>query len=228
MNVLKLISAKPLRAAFVGALAVSTPLALALPAATTSAQTARGQATASAQLDRAVAALRGISTLKADFTQTDRNGQTVRGELTLKNPGRIRFEYERGVNMLVVANGNSLTLVDYDVQQVQRWPISNSPLGALLDPNRDVKRFGRLMSSNSPGVISVEVADPSKPEYGRITMIFVENASAPGGLQLASWVALDSQNSRTTVRLANHRYGMTVADSTFNFRDPRRTTRRPG
>ena len=71
------------------------------------------------------------------ITQTDRNGQSVRGVLTLKRPGRIRFEYEEGVNMLIVGDGKALTLIDYEVRQVQRWPIKNSPLGALLDPSRD-------------------------------------------------------------------------------------------
>ena len=221
---MKTIIAKPFRAAFVGALALSAPLALMAPAAPATAQTAAQNA---ARLDRAVSALRGITTMHADFTQTDRNGQTVRGKLTLKNPGKIRFEYEDGVNMLVVSNGSALTMVDYDVRQVQRWPISNSPLGALLDPNRDVKRYGRLMPTASPDVTSIEVADPSKPEYGKITLIFVESASAPGGLQLVSWVALDSQNTRTTVRLSNQRYGGAVSDSAFTYRDPRRTSRRP-
>ena len=76
-------------------------------------------------------------------------------------------------------------------------------------------------------MVSVEVKDPSKPEYGVITLIFVPSSSAPGGLQPTNWVALDSQNNRTTVRLRNHRYGVAVADSTFTYRDPRRTTRRP-
>ena len=165
--------------------------------------------------------------MQADFTQTDRNGRTVRGDLTLKRPGRIRFEYEKGVNMLVVSDGKALTLVDYDVNQVQRWPISNSPLGALLDPNRDVKRYGKLKATGNPDVVSVEVRDPNKPEYGVITLIFVKDAGAPGGLELASWVALDSQNQRTTVRLSNQRYGVSVADSAFRFQDPRRTSRRP-
>ena len=165
--------------------------------------------------------------MKADFVQTDRNGQSVRGELTLKRPGRIRFEYEKGVNMLVVSNGRSLTLVDYDVDQVQRWPISNSPLGALLDPNRDVKRYGKLMPTSNPNVVSVEVKDPKKPEYGTITMVFVRDANAPGGYELNSWVALDAQNKRTTVRLSNQRYGVSVADSAFTYRDPRTTSRRP-
>jgi outer membrane lipoprotein-sorting protein len=148
--------------------------------------------------------------------------------MTLKAPGRIRFEYERGVNMLVVSNGRSLTLIDYDVNQKQRWPIGNSPLGALLDPTRDVKRYGRLMPTSNPNVVSIEVKDTRKPEYGTITLVFVRDGAAPGGLELTSWVALDAQNKRTTVRLSNHRYGMAVPDSTFTYRDPTvRTGGRP-
>ena len=211
---------KPLRAAMAGALALSLPVTLALPAAPAAAQTGG--------LDRAVAALRGITTMRADFTQTDRAGATVSGELTLKRPGRIRFEYEDDVNMLVVSDGKAMTLVDYDVRQVQRWPISDSPLGALLDPDRDLGRYGTLMPTANPRVVSVEVKDSEHPEYGTITLIFIENANAPGGLELVSWVALDAQNHRTTVRLSNHRYGMSVSDSTFTYRDPRNTVRRPG
>ena len=219
MTILHRFTRTPLRAAIAGALAFAVPAALAIPAIPAAAQADR--------LDQAVAALRSISTLRADFSQTDRNGQVVRGVLTLKNPGRIRFEYERSANMLVVSNGRSLTLIDYDVAQVQRWPISNSPLGALLDPRRDVKRYGKLLPTSNPNVISIEVKDPKKPEYGTITLVFVRNAAAPGGLELTSWVALDAQNKRTTVRLSNQRYGIAVADSAFNYRDPRRTGGRP-
>ena len=204
----------------VGALMLSVPATLAIPAAPVAAQS-------TSQLDRAVRALRAISTLRASFTQSDRTGQTLSGTLTLRSPGRIRFEYSDDVNMLIVSNGSTLTMVDYDVQQVERWPIRNSPLGALLDPNRDVARFGRLVPTNSAGVVSIAVEDPSRPEYGQITLIFVERPSAPGGLELNSWVALDSQNTRTTVRLSNHAYGMSVPDSAFTFRDPRRSGRRP-
>ena len=130
--------------------------------------------------------------------------------------------------MLVVSNGSSLYLVDYEVDQVQRWPISNSPLGALLDPNRDVKKFGKLVPTSHPDVVSVEVRDPKRPEFGVITLIFNRDAASPGGLKLTHWVALDSQNHRTTVRLRNHRYGVSVADSAFRFSDPRKSSRRPG
>ena len=208
----------PLRAAFAGALALAVPAALTLPVAPAAAQ--------ADQLDQAVAALRSITTMKADFVQTDRTGQSVTGVLTLKNPGRIRFAYT-GNDLLIVSNGRSLTLVDYEVNQVERWPIGNSPLGALLDPKRDVKRYGRLVPTQNPNVLSIEVKDARKPEYGTMTLIFVRNPDAPGGLELNSWVALDAQNKRTTVRLSNQRYGVAVPDSSFTYRDPRRTTRRP-
>jgi len=219
MTILHSFTRIPLRAAIAGALALAVPAALAVSATPAAAQ--------ADQLDQAVTALRSITTLRADFNQADRNGQVVRGVLTLKSPGRIRFEYERSVNMLVVSNGRSLTLIDYDVNQVQRWPISNSPLGALLDPRRDVKRYGKLLPTSNPNVVSIEVRDPNKPEYGTFTFIFVRNAAAPGGLELNSWVALDAQNKRTTVRLSNQRYGIPVADSAFTYRDPRRTGGRP-
>ena len=183
-------------------------------------------AAATGTLGEAVAALRGISTLRADFTQTDRNGQRSNGVLTLKRPGRIRFQYAPGIPLLIVSDGRALTLIDYEVRQVQRWPIGNSPLGALLDPNRDLSRYGRLQPTADPQVVSIEVRDRGHPEYGVITMIFVRKASAPGGLELVSWVALNSQNKRTTIRLANQQYGLAVSDDAFRWNDPRKPARR--
>lgn len=222
MNAFTRLFAKPVAAALIGASTLAIPASLAV---TTAPAVAQPQAN---DLDRAVRALRAITTMRADFTQTDRAGNSVAGEITLRNPGRIRFEYEEDVNMLVVSDGRALTLVDYDVNQVERWPIRNSPLGALLDPDRDMRQYGTLQPTNSSNVISIQVRDTDRPEFGIMTLIFVEDAGAPGGLELASWVALDSQNTRTTVRLRNHRYGMSVPDSAFRYRDPRRSTRRPG
>jgi len=211
---LKPFSTKPLRAVLWGALAVVTPAALVAPAAPLAAQST------DQVLDQTVGALRAIGTMTADFTQTDRNGRTVHGVLTLKRPGKIRFQYDKGVNMLLVSDGKALTFIDYDVKQKQRWPIGNSPLGALLDPTRDVKKFGRVVPTGNPDVYSIEVRDPKRPEYGVITLIFIKDAASPGGLKLTSWVALDSKNQRTTVRLTNQRYGMAVPDSAFSYRDP--------
>ncbi len=210
-------------AAGIAALVVSAPLAIA-PVA--SAQTQAAAQAGAAQLAQAVAALRGISTMRADFVQSDRNGQSVRGVITLQRPGKIRFQYERGVPLLIVSDGSALTLIDYEVRQVQRWPIRNSPLGVLLDPTRDVSRYGKLQPTGDANVIAVEVRDRTHPEFGVITLVFVRKASAPGGLELTSWVSLDSQNKRTTIRLFGQQYGVAVPANTFRYNDPRLPTRR--
>jgi outer membrane lipoprotein-sorting protein len=205
-------------AAVSAALAVSAPTAMVATAPAAQAQ--------SGDMALAVAALRGISTMRANFVQIDRNGKRLGGVMTLKRPGRIRFQYEKGVPFLIVSDGKAFTFVDYQVRQVQRWPISNSPLGALLDPKRDVMRYGKLAAVSSPNIVSVEVRDKGHPEFGVITLVFVRKASAPGGLELTSWAALDSQNTLTRVNLSNHQYGIAVPDNTFRFNDPRGTTRR--
>ena len=172
--------------------------------------------------------IRGVTTMTADFTQTDRNGQSLTGKLTIKQPGKIRFQYQKGVSLLIVGDGKALTMIDYEVRQVQRWPIGNSPLGALIDPSKDLSKFGKVIQTGDPNVLSIQARDPKRPEFGTITMIFKRDAAGPAGLQLYGWVALDSQNNRTTVRLSNLAYGVPVADSAFRWNDPRPKGRSAG
>ncbi len=170
--------------------------------------------------------LQSVTTMTADFSQSDRNGKVLTGVLTLKKPGKLRFQYQKGVPILIVAESGALTFIDYSVKQVQRWPIKNSPLGVLLDPSRDITRYAKLLPGFDNRLVSVEANDPKHPEYGRITLVFARDAAAPGGLMLQGWVALDSQNNRTTIRLSNQRFGVPVSDNTFRWNDPRRTTLR--
>lgn len=165
--------------------------------------------------------LKSTTSMTADFVQTDRNGQRLSGKLTLKRPGKIRFQYQKDVPLLIVGNGSSLTMIDYEVRQVQRWPVKNSPLGALLDPDRDLTKYARVIPTGSNDVLSVEVKDGKRPEYGTITMVFVRDGSAPAGLRLRGWVALDSQNNRTRIDLTNQKFNVAVADSAFRWTDPR-------
>jgi outer membrane lipoprotein-sorting protein len=176
------------------------------------------------ELSQVQAHLKAMSTMTADFTQEDRNGRVVTGTVSLKQPGKIRFQYEKGVPQLIVADGKSLYFIDYQVRQVQRWPIGNSPLRVLLDPSR-MDSYATVKPTADARVVSVEVRDPKHPEYGRITMVFQKDAAAPAGLKLQGWVALDAQSNRTTIRLSNQRFNGPVADSAFRWNDPRTQVR---
>ncbi|MGE0179941.1 MAG: outer membrane lipoprotein carrier protein LolA [Sphingomonas sp.] len=176
---------------------------------------------APADLAQIQAHLRAVETMTAQFTQTDRRGRTLSGTLTVKRPGRIRFDYGGGANMLIVGDGRALVFIDYDVRQVQRWPINDSPLSVLLNPTQDLGRFARIIRSDDQ-VLLLEARDPRRREFGTITLAFARVASAPSGLILQGWNLIDAQNNRTAVRLSAQRFNQPVADSLFTWRDPRR------
>lgn len=165
--------------------------------------------------------LKAVTTMTANFTQTDRSGKTVSGTLNLKRPGKVRFQYQKGVPILIVGDGKALTFIDYSVKQVQRWPIGSTPLGVLLNPNKDLRGIAKLMPAANPKVTLVEARDKKHPEYGVITLAFTKNDSAPAGLMLEGWVSIDSQNNRTTVRLSNQQFNAPISDKTFIWSDPR-------
>ena len=169
--------------------------------------------------------LRAVATMTADFSQTDAAGKTLTGVLTLKRPGRIRFQYQKGVPLLVVGDGKALTMIDYQVNQVSRWPIGNSPLSILLDPTRDVSRFARVLPSGVANRLLIEGRDPRHPEFGTITIGFTRTAAAPGGLVLAGWTVADAQGGGSTVVLSNQRFNVPVEDRIFLWRDPRPQSR---
>ena len=54
--------------------------------------------------------------MTADFVQTDSRGRSAAGTMQLKRPGKVRFQYGSG-DLLLVANGRTLTFLDYQVGQ---------------------------------------------------------------------------------------------------------------
>ena len=174
-------------------------------------------------------ALVATTSMTASFTQTAANGAVARGTMQLKRPGRVRFDYGDDAKYLVIADGRQLSFIDYQVSQVSQWPIRSTPLGVLLDPKADLSRIARLLpTSEMPGQVAVQAADPGKADYGRITFFLAPDKSAPGGLRLTGWRVVDAQNNLTTVELSDVRMNVPVADSAFKFNDPRARRRPPG
>jgi len=178
-----------------------------------------------ADLSKIQAHLKGVSTMTANFVQTDSKGQTLTGTLQLKRPGRIRFEYGRGVDVLVVADGKQLTFVDYEVGQKSSWQLNKTPLGILLSSDPDIKRIARVVDDKDPRILVVRAQDPYHKEYGTLILAFIREASAPGGLRLYGWTAVDAQGKRTQVRLSNQRYNVAVGAGAFTYAEPKKRTR---
>lgn len=180
---------------------------------------------ASATIGQAAQALRAITSLRAHFIQrSPATGQQVSGTFSLKQGGKLRFAYQAGYPLQISSDGKALTIIDTEVKQTQRWPVGNSPLGALLDPAKDVTRYGTQIPAYEPNTLAIRVVDRSHPEYGSMVLVFARKAAAPGGLELLGWETTDAQNRRTSVSLSGHQYGVALGDELFRTIDPRART----
>jgi outer membrane lipoprotein-sorting protein len=158
-----------------------------------------------------------VQTMTASFTQIDAKGHAAAGTMQLKRPGKVRFEYGSG-DLLLVADGKNLTVIDYQVGQKSSLPLGRTPLGVLLSGSPDLKGRAQVVPSGDSRIVTVRARDPA--QYGSLILVFTRSPSAPGGLQLYGWTAIDGQNRRTTVKLSDVRYNVAVPESAFTFRQP--------
>ena len=173
----------------------------------------------SADLERLKTHLGSVQTMTANFTQTDDKGRVATGTLQMKRPGRVRFEYGGG-DLLLVANGKTLTFLDYSVGQKSSYPLGRTPLGPLLSGSPDFNGKAEILPNPDSRILVARARNTG--QYGQLTLAFLRNPSAPGGLQLYGWTAIDPQNHRTTVRLSNVRFNVAVPESAFTFAEPKK------
>lgn len=189
------------------------PIAIVAAAAPAEAQTA--------DLAKVQAHLSQVQSMTAAFRQTDGRGRSAAGTLQLKRPGRIRFQYGGG-DLLLVADGSRLWFLDYAVGQKNSWDLNKTPLGILLQARPDIRRIARVVPSGDPRVLVIRARDARHPEFGTLLLAFVRSPSAPGGLMLEGWTAIDAQNKKTTVKLDNQRYNVGVPNTAFTFEMPKK------
>jgi outer membrane lipoprotein-sorting protein len=183
------------------------------------AQTADGGFNAAEKQDiQAVQAyLRNIRSLKADFTQIAPNRQVSTGTLSLEKPGKLRFDYDDPSPLLVVSDGTVITLVDYDLRQVTRWPINDTPLKPLVRSNF---MFGDdvvvVAMKRNDAWINVAIANPKKRDEGSMLLKFSRNP-----LKLTEWEVVDERGATTIVSLENLKTNLGLDDALWDFDDPR-------
>ncbi len=161
--------------------------------------------------------LNSTKTLKANFDQYAPDGSMSTGSFVLERPGHLRFDYDPPSQVLIVADGYWLTMVDAHVRQMSRWPINDTPLGVLVKANIDLTQDVDIMGiEDSAGIIRLTVADKKDPGKGTLTMVFTKSP-----FELRQWQVVDAQGQVTTVTLSDTRQNVAVDPKAFTYKDPR-------
>jgi outer membrane lipoprotein-sorting protein len=161
--------------------------------------------------------LNGVKTMTGKFDQYAPDGSLTSGDFALARPGRLRFDYNPPSQVLIVADGYWLTMVDAYSRQLSRWPINDTPLGVLVKKDIDLDQDVDILGlEDKAGVIRLTVADKKEPGKGAMTMVFTK---AP--LELRQWRVKDAQGQVTTVTLSDTRQNVAVDPGLFTYKDPR-------
>lgn len=162
--------------------------------------------------------LSGLTTITADFTQTDANGQLAEGKFYLKRPGKMRWQYSPPTPILLVSDGKVIVYYDAELDQVNYVPVDDTLAGFLAQPVITLNGKGTKLTdfTAEPGYVSATVVQRDKPDEGALTLEFTD---AP--LQLRQMVIRDASGQVTRIQLQNARYGEALDNKLFVFEDPR-------
>jgi len=169
-----------------------------------------------APIDRVEVYLNSIKTLSARFLQVDTAGNIAHGQLYMRRPGRLRFEYDTPSPLLLVADGVWLILHDKELDQVNRFPLYETPLGVLVDDPVDLREKVEVVDvEESPGVLRLKLIDRELPDEGWMGITFTEPP-----LLLRQWKIKDAQGGVTALSLTDIRVNRELDPALFTFTDP--------
>ncbi|MBC7164885.1 MAG: outer membrane lipoprotein carrier protein LolA [Roseovarius sp.] len=164
--------------------------------------------------------LNSLRTAQGQFTQVNEDGSISTGRILLKRPGRVRFEYDPPEAALVVADGDTVGIIDPRSNERQGYPLHRTPLKIILERNVNLDRARMVTAHVSDGTTTtVRAQDPDNPEYGSIDLVFTANP-----VELRQWIINDANGGRTTVILGDLVKDVRLADE--NFVIPGRETMR--
>ncbi|MDP7548018.1 MAG: outer membrane lipoprotein carrier protein LolA, partial [Alphaproteobacteria bacterium] len=205
----------PRRHFLTGALSLAA-MPTALIATLDPAQGANSKPAAAAAVQRVETYLNSVKTLSARFLQVDSAGSVAHGQLYMRRPGRLRFEYDAPSPLLLVADGVWLVLYDKELNQVNRFPLYETPLGVLVDDPVNLREKVEVVDvQESPGILRLKVIDRELPDEGWMGITFTEPP-----LLLRQWKIKDAQGSITALSLTDIRVNRKLDPELFVFTDP--------
>ncbi len=171
------------------------------------------------QVKRVQDYLNSIRTLNSRFQQNSGSGGDSEGTVWLSRPGRMRFEYDPPVPVLLISDSRTVYYYDKELQQLTTVGLDDTPAWFLL--RNDVRLGGDVTIvrfEQAPGAIRLTIVETKNPGNGTVTLVLSDRP-----LELRQWTVVDSQNRATTVTLNDPHYGVDVDPQLFFFKDPRPT-----
>jgi outer membrane lipoprotein-sorting protein len=156
-------------------------------------------------------------TMQARFVQSNPGGTVVQGTLSVRRPGRMRFEYDPPSQLKIVADGSQVTMWDIPNRDFGQWPIGWTAASFLVREPL-VLQGGDLAVEKverADGMLQLTMSQAKKPQEGKVIVRLSENP-----MVLRGWSIIDNRNQRVDVALNGLQTGLQLADSLFKYDGP--------
>lgn len=161
---------------------------------------------------------KNTSTIVADFTQRNAEGQVSGGKFYLKRPGKFRWEYDERQPLLILSNGNTLVYRDNDLEETSYFSADQTLAGFLA--RDEIKLEGDIELYEAyfeDGLMKAKIGLAGKPEEGKLLIEIAKNDPLLVGLQV-----IDQAGYATQIDFSNQKHGVPIESSKFTFKDPKR------
>ena len=143
--------------------------------------------------------LNQLDNISSQFIQSSTSGSEETGKILISKPGKLRIEYKKSKELLIVADGKWLHYFDTELNEIQSVIIEKSPAWILLKKNLDLKNdFNISKLEKKSGKITLTLVDKNIENIEKIELIFSSNP-----IKLKKWVVTDTQEIETTIALLN-------------------------
>jgi len=141
--------------------------------------------------------LNKLNNISSNFIQINSDGLKVKGKLFLSKPGKLRIEYEKKENPLIIADGKWLHYFDIELNEIQSVTIEKSPAWILLKKKVNLKKDFKIETLNKKNNKTfITLSNKDLENIKTIKLIFLNKP-----LTLKGWMIIDSNEIQTTVSL---------------------------
>lgn len=164
-----------------------------------------------ALFEAAANALDAVTTLRARFVQVAPSGNVAEGDLSLRRPGRVRFDYDDPNPQLIVATSGTVFVHDAARETTDSYPLRATPLRYLLNERLDREAAVlRSVQRDSESVTLILGAQNEEEVRGDLALTF----TAPD-LQLTEWAVIEPDGATTVVALSDVETGVRLPGRLF-------------
>lgn len=165
--------------------------------------------------------LNSLTTVTAKFTQVAPDGNIAEGVFYLQRPGKMRWEYDPPVPIVMIGKDDTLIYYDSELQQTNHIPIKDTLAGFLARKHISLTEDVAIDSvEQDAGMVRVSLHQKTAPDEGGLMLEF---ADAP--FRLNSMRVTDATDQETRIAFSGAVFGQPIDQKKFdlsNTANPRR------